>query len=149
MYNPESVLQNEIQTSLQFWDTNGSAYFCKIVKKKKKKKKRERTWWILYFAVPTDHMAKIKESEKRDKELNLARKLKKLWNIKVTVILIVIGALGTVIKELVHGRENLEIRGQVETIQTTALLRSARILRRVLNTRGNLLLPRLQRETTS
>ena len=47
----------------------------------------------------------------------------------MTVILIVIGALGTVDKELGLGRKDLEIRERVETIQTTALLRSARILR--------------------
>ena len=48
---------------------------------------------------------------------------------KVTVIPIVIGALGMVIKDLVRG---LEIGRQAKTIQTTALLGSARILRRVL-----------------
>ena len=53
---------------------------------------------------------------------------------KVTFIPIVIGALGTVTKGLVKGLENLEIRGRVETIQTTALLGSARILRRMLET---------------
>ena len=37
-------------------------------------------------------------------------------------------ALGTVTKGLVKGLENLEIRELVETIKTTALLRSARIL---------------------
>ena len=58
---------------------------------------------------------------------------------KVTVIPIVIGALGTVIKELVQGQEDLEIKGRVETIQTTALLRSARILRKVLESWGDLL----------
>ena len=47
-------------------------------------------------------------------------------------ILIIVGALGTVTKGLIKGLEDLEIRGPVETIQTTALLRSARILRRVL-----------------
>ena len=51
---------------------------------------------------------------------------------KITVIPIVVGALGTVTKDLVKGLENLEVRGQVETIQTTTLLRSARILRGVL-----------------
>ena len=40
----------------------------------------------------------LKESEKRDKYLDLARELKKLWNMKVTAIPIVIGALGTVTK---------------------------------------------------
>ena len=52
---------------------------------------------------------------------------------KVTIISIVIGAFGTVTKGLVQGLEDLEITGRVETIQTTALLRSARILR-VLDT---------------
>ena len=60
--------------------------------------------------------------------------LKKLWNMKVRVIPIVIGALGTVTKGLVQGLEDLEMRGRVETIQTTELSRSSRILRRVLET---------------
>ena len=53
---------------------------------------------------------------------------------KVTNIPIVIGALGTVTKGLAQELEDLEIMGRVETVQTTALLRSARILRRVLET---------------
>ena len=52
---------------------------------------------------------------------------------KVIVIPIVIGVLGTVTKGLVKGQEDLEIRGRVEIIQTTALLKSAKILRRVLD----------------
>ena len=56
----------------------------------------------------------------------------------MTIIPIVISALGTVTKGLVQGLEDLEIIGWVETIQTTALLRSARILRRVLETWGDL-----------
>ena len=41
------------------------------------------------FAIPADHRIKLKRSEKKDKYLNLARKLKKLWNMKVTIIPIV------------------------------------------------------------
>ena len=55
-------------------------------------------------------------------------------NMKVTVIPIVIRALGTV-----HEPEDLKIRERVETIQTTALLGQARILRRVLETWGDYL----------
>ena len=62
------------------------------------------------------------------------RKTNKLWNMKVTITPILIGALGTVTKGLIQGLENLEIKGRVETIQTTVLLRSTRILRRVLET---------------
>ena len=50
----------------------------------------------------------------------------------MTFIPIVIGALGTVTKELIKGQGDLEIEGRVETIQITALLRSARIPSRVL-----------------
>ena len=39
---------------------------------------------------------------------------------KVTVIPVVITALGTVTKSLVHGPDDLEVRGSVETIQTIA-----------------------------
>ena len=81
------------------------------------------------FAIPADHKVKLTESEKRDKYLDLAREMKeKLWTMKVTVIPIVIGALGKVTKGLVPWLEDLETRGDVETIKT----RSARILRRVL-----------------
>ena len=89
------------------------------------------------FAVPADHKEKLKERENKDKYLDLARELKKLWNMKVVVIPIVISALGTVTKGLVKGLDDLEIRGRDGTIQTTTLLRSARILRRVLRTLGN------------
>ena len=51
---------------------------------------------------------------------------------KVTIIPIVIGAFGTVTKGLLKGLEDLEDGGRVDTIQTTALLKTARILRRVL-----------------
>ena len=47
----------------------------------------------------------------------------------MTVLPTVIGALGTLTKELVQELEDLEIRGRVETIQTTTLLRNVRILR--------------------
>ena len=52
----------------------------------------------------------------------------------MTVIPIVIGALGTIPKGLVKGLEVMEIDVQAKTIQTTALLISTRILRRVLKT---------------
>ena len=48
--------------------------------------------------VPVDHRVKIKENEKKDKYLDLARGLKKLWNMQVTVLPIIINALGTVPK---------------------------------------------------
>ena len=81
------------------------------------------------------------------KYIDLARQLKKLWNMKITVIPVVVGALCTVARDFVKRQKDLEIRGWMETIQTTALLRSTRILRRVLKTWGDLLSLKLQWKT--
>ena len=48
--------------------------------------------------------------------LDLARELKKLWNMKVAIVPIVIGAFGTITKGLLKGLEDLEVGGRVEII---------------------------------
>ena len=85
----------------------------------------------------------LHNSDKRFKNLDLCRELKntppkKLKIMKMTVILIVT-VLDTISKRLVKGIEDLEIRGRVESIQTTGLLWSVRILGRFLEAWGDLL----------
>ena len=41
------------------------------------KKKKKRNCKIVAFVVPADHRIKLKESEKKDKYLDLAREVKK------------------------------------------------------------------------
>ena len=77
--------------------------------------------------------------KRRISYLDFARESKKLWSMKVTIVPIVIGAFGTITKGLLKDLVDLEIGGRVETIQMTALLRTDRILRRVLETWGDLL----------
>ena len=108
---------------------------------------KKRTCKIVDFAVLADHRIKLKECEKKDKYLDLARELKKLWNMQGTIIPIISGVFGTETKRLLKGLEDLEVGGRVETIQTTTLLRMARILRRVLATWGDLLSLKLQWKT--
>ena len=57
---------------------------------------------------------------------------------KMKGIPIIVGALGTIPKGLIKGLEDMEIKGQVEINYTTALFRSARVLRRILETCGDL-----------
>ena len=68
---------------------------------------------------------------------------------KVTIVPIVTGALSTITKGLFKGLEDLEIGGRVETIQMTELLRTARLLWRVLETWGDFLSLKLQWKTLS
>ena len=75
---------------------------------------KKKTCWIIDFVILGDHRVKLKENKKNDKYQDLARELKRMWNMKVTFIPIVICAVGpvTLVKEL----EVLEIRGKVKTI---------------------------------
>ena len=144
MHNPASVLENDAHRLLWDFDIQTDYLISArrpnliIINKKK------RTCKIVDFAVLADHRIKLKECEKKDKYLNFTRELKKLWDMKVTIIPIVIGAFGTITKGLLKGLENLGVGRQVETIQTTTLLRMARILRRVLESWGDLLSLKLQ-----
>ena len=147
MHNPAPVLQNNTHKLLWDFDIHTDHLISVrrpdliIINKKK------RTCKIVDFAVPADYRIKLKECERRDKYLDLARELKKLWNMQVTIISIVIGAFGTVTKGLLKGLEDLEVGGRVETIQTTTLLRTARILIRVQETWGDLLSLRFRWKT--
>ena len=70
------------------------------------------------FAIPADHRMKIKESEKIDEYFDVARELKKLWNMLVTVITIVIGAFGEFSKFLEKRLRELKINEKIKTTQT-------------------------------
>ena len=144
MHNPAPVLENNTRKLLCDFDIHTDHQISTrrldliIINKKKK------TCKIVDFAVPADHRIKLKECEKKDKYLDLARELKKLWKMQVTIIPVVIG---TVTKGLLKGLEDLEVGGRMETVQT--FLRTARILRSVLETWGDLLSLKLQWKTIS
>ena len=71
-------------THMGLYHTHGSPNFGQKTrphdnqkKKKKKKKDKKRTCKIVDFTVPADHRIKLKECEKKDEYLDLARELKK------------------------------------------------------------------------
>ena len=105
MHNPAPVLENGTQKLL--WDfgrTHGSPNLRQKTKPyNNQRKKKKRICKIVDFAVPADHRIKLKECEKKYKYLELARGLKKLWNMKVTIIPIVVVGLGHNNKRIIKG----------------------------------------------
>ena len=85
---------------------------------------------IIDFANPGDQNIAIKEKEKIDKYQDLKIELQKVWNVKVVVIPVVIGALGTMLKN--HYINQIDNPVDIISIQKTAILGTAYILRRVL-----------------
>ena len=81
MHNPAFVLEKdthklpwdfEIQTDQLISTRRPDLIIINNKKRKKKEKRKKRTYKIVKFAVPADYRIKPKESEKKDKYLDLA-----------------------------------------------------------------------------
>jgi hypothetical protein len=100
-------------------------------------KKSEKKCMVIDIAVPSDRNCSSKEDEKISKYQDLSIEIKRIWKLReVKVIPIVVGALGTVTKNL--GKYVVELgmdpKYSQPAIQKSAILGTARILRRVLAT---------------
>ena len=87
---------------------------------------------VIDFAIPYDSRVDSKEMEKIEKYQDLVRELKRLWDMKVVVIPIVLGALGTTPKTLQKRMKDIGIETRIDELQKTVILHTARILRKVL-----------------
>ena len=88
---------------------------------------------IIDIAVPGNQNIKVKELQKVTKHQDLNLQVQKLWNVKAIVILVVVGALGTVSEELENYEKTIGISIVISYLQKAALLGTAFILRRVLD----------------
>ena len=71
------------------WHTHRSPNLDQKTRPFNNQQQKKRICKIVDLAVPADHRIKLKECEKKDEYLDLARELKKLWNMKVTIVPIV------------------------------------------------------------
>lgn len=97
-------------------------------------KKRSREAFLIDVAVPGDSRVTSKEVEKMTKYQDLAVEVQRLWELrKVRVVPIVIGTLGAIPAALPMHLKKLDIEDvTVEQLQRSAVLGTARILRRYL-----------------
>ena len=89
---------------------------------------------IIMIIIMMIMIIKNKELEKEEKYQDLARELKKTWNMKAIVTPVVIGALGAIPKRLKKGLQGLGIESKIVELQKSAIIHMARILRKVLET---------------
>ena len=89
---------------------------------------------IIDIAVPWDANIESKYREKVDHYKDLAIELSRLWQKQVTIIPVIVGSLGCVKSNLDKALKDLSIEVECRsyTLQKTAVLASAYILRRFL-----------------
>ena len=97
--------------------------------------KKEGKCEIIDIAVTGDKRVMSKENEKVENYSELRRELRKIWNLReVRVIPVVVGALGMISRNLKSWLEKLKLNSSIELLQKAALLGTAKIVRKVLET---------------
>ena len=80
MHNPAPVLENNTHKLQWDFDIHTDHLISAIRPDLIIINKKKRTCKTVDFAIPANHRIKLKECEKKDKYHDLARELKKLWN---------------------------------------------------------------------
>jgi D-alanine-D-alanine ligase-like ATP-grasp enzyme len=93
-------------------------------------------WTIVDFSVPWDVYVVSKEDEKIRHYSPLANELRKLHRVSTKIILIIVGSLGTISKNLTGYLKQLDIPDIAGGLQTSALLGTTYILKKVLSQEG-------------
>ena len=87
---------------------------------------------ITDFTCPLDSRIEEREKDKMKGYNDLKRELKKIWDMPVKVIPVVVGALETTPKKLKQRLNDIGIETRIVELQETTVLYSPRILRNVL-----------------
>jgi len=90
------------------------------------------TCMLIDIAISVDRNVIKKEAEKILKYKDLTIEIQRMWNVKTKVIPVIIGTTGTISKSLRKYVSNIPGKHEVKELQKTAILGTARIIRKVL-----------------
>ena len=116
---------------MRSWRTNRDyPDFLLLARNPEESRRSWETWCHLDSGeiITVNTGLKNSQAMKKYNNLDLVREITKLWNMRVTAIPIVIGALGIVTTCMKMGLDVLEIRWWIETNQSTAMPKPTRTL---------------------
>ena len=94
---------------------------------------KEKTCLLIDMTVPSDRNLSLKEYEKVSKYKDLEIEIQKMWNLKVTIVPVVIGALGMIQKKTEGHIKRIPGNPCLQELQKIVLNGTAHLLRRVLS----------------
>jgi len=83
-------------------------------------------------AIPADRNVVQKEAEMKLKYKSLCIEMKRMWNLKGTIIPVINGATGIVTRSLKKNWEAVPGKHSIDSLQKTAILGTSHITRKVL-----------------
>ena len=86
------------------------------------KNKKEKTCTLIVVAIPADRTVVQKEAEKKLKYHSLCSEIQRMWNLKCTIVPVIIGATGIVTRSLMKNLETIPGKHSIDSLQKTAIL---------------------------
>jgi hypothetical protein len=83
------------------------------------KNKKEKTRTLIDVAIPADRNVVQKEVEEKLKYKSLCIEIQRMWNLKCTIIPVVIGATGIVTRSLRKNLETVPGKHSIDSLQKT------------------------------
>jgi hypothetical protein len=87
---------------------------------------------LIDVAIPADRNVVQKEAENKLKYKSLCIEIQRMWNLKCTIIPVIIGATGIVTRSLRKNLEAVPGKHSMDSLQKTAILGTSHIIRKVL-----------------
>jgi len=99
------------------------------------KNKKDKTCLLIDMTAPLDANTSVKTMEKFNKYKDLEIEIERMWGLKTTTVLVVIGALGIIKKGMESYINKIPGNINIHELQQITLLSTARLLRRALSIR--------------
>jgi len=96
------------------------------------KNKKEKTCTLTDVAIPADRNVVQKEEEKKLKYKILCIEIQRMWNLKCTIVPVIIGATGIVTRKLKKNLETIPRKHSIDSLHKTAIIGTSHIIWKVL-----------------
>jgi len=96
------------------------------------KNKKDKTCTLIDVALPAERNVVQKEEEKLLKYKCLCIEIKRMWDLKCTFVLVIIGATGIVTRSLRRNLDDITGKHSIDSLQKTAILETSHIIRNVV-----------------
>ena len=96
------------------------------------KNKKVKTCTLIDVAIPADRNVVQKEAEKKLKYKSSCIEIQRMWNLKCTILPVIIGATGIVTRSLRKNLEAVPGKNSIDSLQKTAILGTSHIIWKVL-----------------
>ena len=95
------------------------------------KNKKDKTCLRVDKTVPFNTNTSVKTTEKLNKYIDLEIEVEQMWGLKRTTVLVVMGALGTITKDMENYTNKIPGNINIHELQKITLLSTAHLLRQV------------------